>query len=229
MALITSPVISAGSGSIGGLTLSRNKGGMYIRQRAIPTNPNSTYQQAVRQIVADLSNRWLQTLTAAQRTAWDEYAANVPLVNPLGAPRNVTGLNMYIRSNTARVQATLDRIDAAPTEFDLGSFTSPTPTVTTGPSQCSLAFDDTDDWANEDDASLLLFLSAGQNPSLNYFKGPYRLSGGVAGDSVTPPTSPAVISAPFTYASGQKVFIKVTVTRADGRYSGTFRDFDVVA
>jgi len=226
MALIKSPVIASGSGSIAGMTLSRNRGGMYIRSRAIPTNPNTTYQQAVRNIVADLSNRWRQTLTAAQRIAWNTYADNVPLINPLGDPHNVSGLNMYIRSNVPRIQASYDRIDDGPTNYDLGSFTSPSGVATVSPSQLALTFDNTDDWANEDDAVMLCYLSGGQNPTINYFKGPYRLAGGVEGDSVTPPTSPATITAPFTWASGQKVFFKVTVTRADGRYSATFRGSD---
>ncbi len=72
--IFTSPLIEAGSGSVAGLTFSRNKGGNYLRGRAIPTNPNSPLQQAVRSIMSQLTANWLNVLTAIQRVAWETYA-----------------------------------------------------------------------------------------------------------------------------------------------------------
>ncbi len=64
------------SGSIGGDTFARNRYGNYVRARTKPVNPNTTLQQAVRASMSFLTNRWAQTLDAAQRTAWNPYAQN---------------------------------------------------------------------------------------------------------------------------------------------------------
>lgn len=218
--LFTSQIVSAASGSVGGLTASRNAGGNYFRARAVPTNPNTPAQADVRTKFGVLVNRWINALTQAQRDAWDLYADNVPLTSPLGGTRVVSGLNQYLRSNTPRRRASMLRVDAGPTVFDTGDFTEVTiPAAATGTQTIDFTFDVADAWANEDDAAMLLFSSPGQNPTINYFRGPFRFAGRILGDAVTPPTSPASIASPFTFVTGQKVFAYVVVTRADGRYS----------
>lgn len=215
-----SALVTQVSGSVGGMTGSHNKGGMYFRSRAIPTNPNSPEQQAIRSAVADLSNQWSNILTIAQRDAWDVYASNVLLPGPLGDPRAVTGLNMFVRSNTPRSQAGLPVVLAAPTIFDLGEYTAPAiASVTAATNIASITFTAADAWVDEDDSAMLFFGSRPQNQSINYFKGPYRLAGQILGDSVTPPTSPAAITNTFNLEVGNKLFIRAAVTRADGRLS----------
>lgn len=221
--LFTSPVIASGSGSIAGMTFSRNKGGNYLRARAIPTNPNSSLQQAVRSAMSQLSVLWQDTLTAAQRLAWKTYAENVPLLNPLGQSRTVTALNMYIRSNVPRLQASLARVDDAPTTFNLGDYTSPSFAIDTANDEVDVTFDNTDGWANEDDSSMLVFGSVPNDPTIDYFKGPYQFLATIDGDSVTPPTSPAAIALPAAIVAGQRNFFRVIVSRADGRLSSDFR------
>lgn len=216
--LFKSALVTQVSGSIGGMTGSHNKGGMYFRGRTIPTNPNSSQQQAVRSIVADLSNRWPNILTPSERAAWDIYAENVPLTGPLGEPRQVSGLNMYVRSNTPRIQAGLTRIDAAPSIFDLGEYTAPTlGTIAPATNEIDIAFTAADAWDDEDGSALLVFVSPPQNPSINYYKSAFRFAGSIDGDSVTPPTSPATLTTPFAFVSGQRLFVRCNVTRADGR------------
>lgn len=215
---IKSQLITQASGSVGGVTASRNKGGLYLRARAIPTNPNTSFQQVIRGFVAQLASLWNDTLTAAQRTAWKAYADNVPLLDKLGDPRVVPPLSHYIRSNVPRLQAGLPRVDDGPTTYNLGDYTPPTITsFTASTATLSLAFDDTDDWANEDDASMLVYGSRGLNATIDYFKGPFQYADSIDGDSTTAPTSPASIVFPFSYAVGQRVYMRCNVSRADGR------------
>jgi hypothetical protein len=221
-------IISQGSGSTGGLTYSHNRGGMYIRSRATPTNPNSPQQQAVRSAMNALVAHWQETLTAAQRDAWKTYADNVPITDVLGESIYLTGMNHYIRSNISLVLAGLARVDDAPTIFDLGAFTDPSFVPAAATQDVAVTFDNTDAWANEDDAALLIFASREKAPTINYFKGPYRFAGKVDGDSVTPPTSPATISLPFAATAGNRVFFRAVVVRADARRSLDFRDLGVV-
>jgi len=65
------------SGSIAGTTFARNRSGSYARAKTKPINPNTTLQNLVRATFAMLSARWAQTLTEAQRTAWNLYASSV--------------------------------------------------------------------------------------------------------------------------------------------------------
>jgi hypothetical protein len=217
-------MITQASGSIGGATFSRNRGGMYIRSRANPTNPGSAFQTVIRGFVAALTSAWNDTLTSSQRAAWDTYAENVPMTDSLGEPRNIGGLGHYVRSNVPRLQAGLDRVDDGPTIFNLGEFTNPSlGTVSAAGGTAAVNFDEDDEWVDEDGAGLLVLFSRGQNPGVNYFKGPYRFADLVAGDSGTPPTTPDSMTLPFAVAEDQKVFAQMRVSRADGRLSLPFR------
>jgi hypothetical protein len=221
--LFKSQLVTEVSGSVGGLVGSHNIGGMYFRARATPTNPNTPQQQTIRSAVGNLVARWTNILTELQRDIWRFYAFNTPLLNPLGEPINVTGLNMYVRGNTARIQAGEPIADDGPLVFNLGDLTTPSFDADRTADTMNVTFTDTDDWANEDDAAMLVYASRPQNASIVFFKGPYRLAGVIQGDSITPPTSPATIPLPFPLAPGQRLFARIAVSRADGRLSLSFR------
>ena len=210
---------------MGGVTASHNRGGQYLRKRAVPVNPNTTQQAAIRGYMANLSNRWVNVLTSAQRAAWDAYALAVPIPDALGAPRNIGGIAMYNRSNVSRIQASLTTIDAAPSVFDLGGFTAPGITsITASTGIMIITFTNTDSWATASGGALLVYASRGQNPSINGFKGPYRFAGKVAGAG-TAPTSPQNITLPFPVAATQRVFLQFRATQSDARLSGVFQTF----
>lgn len=218
----TSPIIGRGSGSIGGATFSHNRGGSYIRARVIPVNVNSPAQIKVRALMAMLANRFTNTLTEAQRDLWALYSANVEMPGPLGNNRNVGAMGMFVRSNLARVQSGEATVDVAPAIFDLGSFTPiNAPTAVAGTQTVGFEFDDTDDWVNETDASMLVYIGRPVNPAVNHFTGPFRFAGAVDGDDTLPETSPASIVSLTPWSVGQKINFRVQVTRADGRYSNT--------
>ena len=213
-------MMTQASGSVGGMTASRNRGGNYMRARAIPTNPNTPNQIAVRALMSSLTSIWSSILTAAQRAAWETYAANVPLTNPLGDQIIVTGLNMYIRTNVPAAQVGLTRIDAAPTTFNLGSLTPISlGTLNTPPGVANINFDNTDEWATVTGGYLLIQSSIDVSPSINYFTGPYRQTAGIAGDTATPPTSPTGVSVVYPMVSGNKTFFNARSLTADGRLS----------
>lgn len=219
--LFTSTVIASASGSAGGLVASRNRYGMYFRARAVPVNPNTTFQQDVRAQLAAFATRWA-TLTDSERSSWNTYATNTPVTNALGQSVTLTGFLHYVRSNTARVQGGLDIIDDAPAEFGLPTFTpvtlqvaapAETPTI-------SIVFDNVDDWANETQGALLLAASRPYSATKSFFKGPFRFMDVILGDDATPPTSPAQFTnVPFPFEADQKISVKVRACLADGRLS----------
>ena len=217
--LFKSPVYSQASGSIAGITYSRNRGGMYARARAIPTDPASVFQLANRNNMTTLVSDWTETLTPTQRAAWKTYGDNVAMTNRLGETVFLTGQQHYVRSNLPRLQIGFPRVDDAPTIFDLGQHTIPTVTFAYDTPSVVIAFEETDVWCDEDATALIIFASREQNPSVNFFQGPYRLAGTIDGDSVSPPTSPQIIASPFAYNAGNAAFVRARLTRADGRLS----------
>lgn len=227
---IKSQIITEASGSMGGLTASHNRGGLYFRARTIPVNPGSPQQVEIRGFMAQLTNLWLNILTSLQRSGWNNYAEQVPLADKLGEPRNVGGLAMYVRSNSPRLQAGLARVDDAPTVFNLGDyFPTSLPTASEATQIITIPFSEADEWPAEDGAAMIFWVARPQNPSINFFKGPYRFADVALGLSGTPRTSPEAVPAPFAFVVGQRLFYRVNVTRADGRLSSTTRNFAVAA
>lgn len=218
MAIFQSQVLTAASGSIGGQTYSHNKGGMYIRSRAVPTNPNSLSQQAVRASLAAIANLWNNSLSPAQRTAWNAYAAQVTVANALGSAIQLSGINHFIRSNAQRTAAAVLFQNTAPSIFNLGDFTNPT-AVLGAPTTLAITFEATDDWVGEDEAFMQVRISPPRNPSISYHRTPMRIAGYILGNSGAPPAPPQNLVSPFTYALGQRCWIATRVARADGRLS----------
>lgn len=212
-------------GSIGNWTFARNKGGQYIRNRAIPINPNTDRQSTVRACMAYLVDRWANTLTAAQRTAWNLYASNVSVLNRLGEAIYLSGFNHYIRSNLIAKMIALTVVDAGPVVFEIPA-QDPTYAITASEAtqQISAAYDDTMDWADETGAHLILFGGKPQNPQRNFFGGPWRLYGQMAGVTGAPPASPHAGTSGYPFAELHHLWGYARIRRADGRLSEPFRD-----
>ena len=209
------------SGRVGGSIFANNRGGNYVKNFAVPVNPNTTPQQEVRSALSDLVVGWLDDLTDTQRAAWETYGENVAMTNRIGDTIFLTGQQHYIRSNSALVRLALTRVDDGPTTFNLGNFTPTTlaATETTPPNEASVGFTDTDDWVGEDDAHMIVQLAQQVNPTINFFKGPFLTVGTIDGNLTLPPTTPQVFTAPNGYTAGNKAFARVRVHRADGRLS----------
>lgn len=214
------------SGKIGGTVFARGPSGPYMRNWVKPIDPNSTRQQSIRFAMAQLSTRWVETLTDAQRAAWATYAANVELPNRLGAMRNISALAMYCRCNVPRMTcvAPITGVeDDAPVIFDLGTYTEPViGAVSESADTVSWGFEDTDDWAIAAGGAMYVFASRPQNQTINYFRGPYFACGTIPG-AATPPTSPQVINLPFPVELDHKVFFRANVTQVDGRLASSFQ------
>lgn len=222
--LFKSGLVTQVSGSIGGMTGSRNRGGSYLRARAIPVNPSTPQQIAVRNAMTTLVGDWQATLTPAQRDGWSDYAANTPVTNALGDEITLSGINMFTQSNIGRLQAGLSKVLDRPPFNNFG----PAPTValasaSAGAGTVDVTFDTPDSWDDEDGSALLIYLSRPINAGVTFFKGPYRFAEAVLGDSVTPPTSPATVTMPFGMPQGSTLHAQARISRADGRLSPVFR------
>ncbi|MEQ8945812.1 MAG: hypothetical protein RIC94_14815 [Phycisphaerales bacterium] len=225
MATIKFNVIAEARGSINGTTYARNRAGAYARNRSVPVNPGSPRQDVVRAAVGTLAARWRDTLTNGQREAWDVYALDTPRPNKVGDPINVGGLGMYVRGNVPRIQAGLSIVDNGPLlpgvpEVGLVSIN------TNAGGAFTVDYDDTLPWTNQNGGALLIYLSANKSPALNFFKGPYRFAGLVAGNATTAPTSPATVAWPFGNAptAGNQIFLRAVVVDQSARLSNDSND-----
>lgn len=220
------------SGKLGGIVASHNAGGVYFRAATIPTNPNTPFQQVVRTAVAALTAAWNDALPQIQRDAWDLYADNVKLTNRIGEQINVSGLAMYVRSNVPRLQTGIVRQDVAPAKFNLGAFGQADAGGATQAGQTvNIDFGDEATpslWINIADSFMLVYVSRPQNAGINFFKGPYRFAALVEGDPV-PPATPLVVTAPFPFIEGQRLFTRCVVTYADGRLTTDIRSTALAA
>ena len=217
MALFKSALLTQASGSIGGMTLSHNTAGMYIRARTIPVNPNSAAQILIRAAFSGLVNRWTDTLSQVQRDTWELYAANVPLIGPLGDPTFVSGQNQYIRSNTPRSMILATIIDTAPAIFNTGAL-GLVGVVSAIPATQDVTFsiNNPDAW-NVANGHLIVQQSRPQNPSINFFNGPYRFMNSFEGPIVGNATGPAV----FAFVAAQALFFRVRASFPDARLTAS--------
>lgn len=223
MALLSLPEGQQRSGKQGGIVFSRNAYGPYVRERAIPTNPNTTQQVAVRAAFTTLMHRFFQKLTDVQRQQWEAYAYAVKYVNRLGAQVTLKASSMYLACNTLRLQAGLDPVDAGPATMQKADLPQDgLASVTLATQKINLAFDNTDAWANETGGALVMFQGQPINKWRWYIHCATRYLGCVLGDDDTPPTSPKTFDAAFAFQVNQRVPVYFRCLRADGRISDPF-------
>ncbi len=109
------------------MTLSRNRGGNYLRARAIPVNPNTQRQGDARANLAQAVGAWTNTLNSGQRDGWNSYATSTPVVDVLGDQLILSGQQMFVKCMLPRLVAGLALIPAAPIIAGLAT----TPLITT--------------------------------------------------------------------------------------------------
>jgi hypothetical protein len=188
------------SGSYQGLTFSRNRNGQYVRNRAIPVNPASTFQQAVRSRLS-LNAQSYRDLTAAQRSGWNDLGLQIQRTDTLGQTYTLSGFQAYCMINNNRLAAG----DAVLT--DAGALLPPdplatlTPTITT--STYSVAYTVTPAPAGQ-----RVFISASpQRSAGRTFEGDFRLIAVTAAAAASPSSIFTAYQARFgSPVTGSRIF-----------------------
>ena len=67
-----SPLLTDISGSIGGVTIQRNKFGVTLRQKPLPLNTLTSARSNIRALMVTVQQAW-QNLTATQRLQWERF------------------------------------------------------------------------------------------------------------------------------------------------------------
>jgi len=99
--ILPSSVIGDIRGKIGNQVYSRNAGGLYVRNRVTPINPNTNPQQESRARVTTAVSLW-QTLSNADRNTWHQIATGYTRKNRLGVTTKIGGYNLFVRNSVCR-------------------------------------------------------------------------------------------------------------------------------
>jgi hypothetical protein len=210
------------SGSQANLTASRNRNGQYIRSRAIPVNPRSAKQGAVRARLAASAAIW-RTLTADGRAGWADLAAGFHRKDSLGQDYTPTGFQMFCSVNNNLIACSLAGITAAPALVTPPSLTSATVTLTAA--SFSIAYTVTPLAAS----TYLMAFASPQRSAGRAFEGDFRL----ISFSTAAQASPMIILSPYTSrfgvpVVGNRIFLSL-VTMCGGFVSGPLITSAVVA
>lgn len=219
--LFKSQVYTQASGSIGGITYSRNKGGMYTRARATPTNPNTERQAFQRSIMAEITAAWMDP-TKCDKPGWKTFAESVSVTNRLGESIFISALAWLQKANGPRLTTGLSgKYDPAPTNFNLCEFSTPVGLALDNTGSLQFTIKNSDEWAQATGGALLVFVSPPKNPTINFYKGPFRYLNRVNG-AATPPINGQTMALADGVQEGQKVFVRFVATAPDGRPSAEY-------
>lgn len=116
------------SGSVGGVTSSRNRYGQYKRTRAQPTNPATSFQATARARMQQLADSW-KALTSTQRSGWSALGAQFARNDSLGQTVDLTGFQAYVSVNTNNLNAGNAVVPDAPVYAPPAPITTVTPTI----------------------------------------------------------------------------------------------------
>ena len=108
------PTIQQARGSVGGVVFSNDRSGPVLRRRSVPIDPAHPLQRTFRANHGIIAARWRDTVTPAQRAAWDLLGVNSVLRNRLGTQYQPTGFSLYMRANNVGPDLALPVFDAAP-------------------------------------------------------------------------------------------------------------------
>lgn len=113
------------SGSYQGKTYSRNRFGQYLRTRAIPVQPRTTFQLNQRARLSTNAAAW-RALTDAQRAGWLALGLMISRTDSLGQTYTLNGFGAYCSVNNNKLDAGDAAVADAPaivTPVDLVSAT----------------------------------------------------------------------------------------------------------
>lgn len=194
------------SGSLGGTTASRNRGGQYFRRRAIPTRVTSTYAQNAKAILAAASQGW-RALTAAQRAEWEAFSKQHPIVDALGKSFTKSGQQAYVAIRCRLAQASAALITAPPISAAPAPLLTFTQTYDIGAGAFAGTYT-----ATPLGAGVKLWIRAAvvDSPGVAFIRNKLKFVGLSAAAQASPFDQQALIEARFgTLLVGQNVFIEM--------------------
>lgn len=212
--------ISQASGSAGGLVAAKNLGGNYLRKRVKPLNPRSDDQERARSQLASASQAW-DTITASQRTAWNDAAKTKTVPNRLGEDSKLSGQQWFCRINAFQLLCGRTIIAAPPSLTAPGmTFDFSTMALTQAGPELTVDVADPSAWAGNNNGRLAIFMSRGLSAGVSSPAGGFTLLTVVNGNTATPVTSVDWDGDfPHTVTTGKVYFLRFRSADSNGNVS----------
>jgi len=121
--MLINPYLGDMSGKLSGLVFMGSSAGNAVRRKSMMCDPRTSRQTIIRSRTSGMSKDYSYALDQAQRDGWDDLAAGVSSSNPFGSSYGITGQNLYVRINNARLQAEDIPLADSPADLDVTCLT----------------------------------------------------------------------------------------------------------
>lgn len=203
------------SGKAGGSVYAHNRGGSYVRNFAVPSNPQTTAQSATRAAFGAFASQW-RMLTEPQRKEWIDATSDFPYIDRFGSERVMSGENLFISLNRNIELVGGDLITAPPVPQGVDGVISMSPTlelVSTALNISSLGISATLADNGEATTGYLVYLTSAFSAGKSYFKNRLRFMASLDETQIAAATDSSLVSA-FTNTfgippEGGKIGVKV--------------------
>lgn len=210
----------------GAIVYSKNQFGAYIRQKVSPVQPNTPRQTLVRQQFTTLSNRWANTITDAQRTAWRALAIANPVPDVFGNSQVLAGIQFYQRVNRNLQEGGIAILDAAPPDQNVIPLTSLSVAADSALQTVGISFTAAPLGAT---SFIIIFATPLLNPGRQFTKSFMRRIGATGLASASPIAAEVVWIAKYgALAAGQRLGIMVAVIESTNGAASPFMFADTI-
>ena len=200
-----SALVSGISGKLNGSVFAKNRGGLYLRTKVTPVNPQTAAQVAARNLLTSFSQGW-KSLTIAQRTAWNNAVENFQTTDIFGDLKKPTGLQLYIRLNANISNGNGTPITSPPLPSGAPALTDLSLSAAVTLDTFDVTFAPTPVPA---DTALYLEATTGLSAGVNNANSLFRTIDAVAAAATSPEDAFAAYTAKFgALVEGQKIFIR---------------------
>jgi len=199
------------SGSQADQTFSRNRFGQYVRRRASPVQPRTSFQLNQRARMVTNAAAW-RALTDGQRAGWTSLGGEISRTDSIGQSYTFNGFMAYCSVNNNKLDAGDSAVSDAPAIVTPGDLLTATITLTSA--AFSVAYTATPLAAG---VRLYIFVSPQQSAG-RIFNGDYRLLTVTAAAAASPANILAAYTARFGVpVTGNRIFLSLST------YKGGFK------
>lgn len=220
MKIKMSALVSEIRNKLNGSVASRNRYGSFLRNKVTPVNPQTSFQQDVRQRLGSLSASW-RGLTQSARQSWIAGTNAFPFTDIFGDVKFLSGQTLFVKLNGNLLKIGSPTITAAPLPVEVPPIaaTALSAEVTTGaiteleatvaPTTTPAGF------------SLVAYATPPVNPGIEFVKNRYRFLGVVSNAAGTVNLLSAYTARFGSVAAvGQQVFVRFALVNTSTGQQG---------
>ena len=199
-------IVVDGRGKIGGHVASKNRGGAYLRTKVTPSNPQTSFQAAVRNRLTNFSQSW-RGITQNERNAWNSAVSNFTKTDIFGDIKQPSGINLFIKLNSNLDQVQVAALTLPPLPADVPAVISVQAQADQTGQALDVAYGPSPVPA---DTAFIVEVTAQVSPGRNFLKNEFRVLTFADAAAVTP----ALLGADYVtrfgaLIAGQKIGVRI--------------------